>query len=76
MTTVFAEDFRAETIARAVSELLDDPERRHAIGAAAREHAVRMFDPAQNARSVEHIYDGLLEPQVESAALPVASAGR
>ena len=75
-TTVFADDSRAESIARAVIELLDDPERRQAIGSAAREHATRMFDPAENARSVERIYDGLLEPHAESAALPAASAGR
>ena len=59
-TTVLTEDFRAETLADAVTELLDDPERRQAIGVAAREHAVQMFDPARNARRVEQLYDRLV----------------
>ncbi len=79
-TTVFTEDFRAEAIARAVTELLDHPERRQAIGSAAREHAAHMFEPARNARRIELIYDRLLEPHVEpedeAAAMPAASARR
>jgi glycosyltransferase involved in cell wall biosynthesis len=79
-TTVLAEDSSSEAIARAVTELLDDPERRQAIGTAAREHAARMFDPARNARGIERVYDGLLESHAEStdeaADLSAASARR
>jgi len=78
-TTVLAEDSSSEAIAQAVTELLDDPERRQAIGAAAREHAAHMFDPARIARRIERIYERLLEPHAaeeEAAGLSAASARR
>jgi glycosyltransferase involved in cell wall biosynthesis len=59
-TTVLTEDFRAETLAEAITKLLDDPQRRQAIGAAARAHAVEMFDPGRNARRIERLYDRLV----------------
>jgi glycosyltransferase involved in cell wall biosynthesis len=59
-TTVLTDVFGAEQLARAVTVLLDDPERRGRIGAAAREHAVQMFDPARNARRLERLYDRLV----------------
>jgi glycosyltransferase involved in cell wall biosynthesis len=59
-TTVLTEDFLAETLAQAITELLDDPERRRVIGEAAREHAVQMFDPVRNARRIERLYDRLV----------------
>ena len=55
-TGVLVEDFRAETLADAVEELLRDEERRRALGRSAREHAERNFDPARNARRIEGIY--------------------
>jgi glycosyltransferase involved in cell wall biosynthesis len=59
-TTILTDDFRAATLAKAVTELLDDPERRQEIGRAARKHAVQMFDPARNARRIEQLYDRLV----------------
>jgi hypothetical protein len=38
---------------------LTDPERRAAIGAAARAQAVRMFDPVANTRRVEAVYESV-----------------
>src|ERR687898_221598 len=55
-TGVLVEDFGVETLAHAVEELLRHPERRRALGRAAREHAERNFDPARNARRIEGIY--------------------
>jgi glycosyltransferase involved in cell wall biosynthesis len=55
-TGVLVEDFGVETLAHAVEELLRHPERRGALGRAARAHAERNFDPALNARRIEGIY--------------------
>jgi glycosyltransferase involved in cell wall biosynthesis len=55
-TGVLVEDFGVETLADAVEELLRHPERRRALGRAARAHAERNFDPAGNARRIEGIY--------------------
>jgi glycosyltransferase involved in cell wall biosynthesis len=49
-----------EPLVEAVEELLRDPERREALGRAARNHAERNFDPAPNARRVEAIYGRML----------------
>jgi glycosyltransferase involved in cell wall biosynthesis len=55
-TGVLVDDFRVETLADAVAALLRDPDRRAALGRAARDHAVREFDQAANARTIEAIY--------------------
>jgi glycosyltransferase involved in cell wall biosynthesis len=59
-TTTFAAGESAP-LAAAISALLDDPERRERMGAAARAHAVATFAPARIAALVEGIYAGLLE---------------
>ena len=59
-TGVLVEDFGVETLAEAVAELLRDPERRQALGAAARAHAEQKFDQAPNAREIEAIYRSIV----------------
>jgi glycosyltransferase involved in cell wall biosynthesis len=49
-----------EEIAQALRRLVLDPELRHKMGEAAALRARRKFDPAQNARAVEAVYDRLL----------------
>jgi glycosyltransferase involved in cell wall biosynthesis len=56
-TAILVEDFSVDTLAEAVSSLLRDPERREAMGQAARTHAEENFDPETNARRIEAIYD-------------------
>src|SRR5918999_1714550 len=63
-TGVLVEDFGVETLADAVEELLRHPERRRALGRAARAHAEGNFDPAGNARRIEGIY-GRIAPARE-----------
>jgi glycosyltransferase involved in cell wall biosynthesis len=55
-TGTLVDDFGIETLAEAVAELLRDPERRQALGHAARAHAEANFDAARNARRIEAIY--------------------
>jgi len=55
-TGVLVEDFGVEPLANAVEELLRVPQRREALGHAARKHAEQNFDPARNARRIEQIY--------------------
>ncbi len=55
-TGVLVHDFRVETLANAVAELLQDAERRRALGRAARAHAEENFDPSRNARRIEGVY--------------------
>lgn len=59
-TTVLTDGFDAECLANAVEDLMRDPERRRAIGDAAREHALTMFNPARNADRVVETYNRLL----------------
>jgi glycosyltransferase involved in cell wall biosynthesis len=59
-TGVLVEDFRVETLADAVAELLQRPEQRVALGHAARQHAERNFDPSANARRIESIYRAIV----------------
>src|ERR671911_961038 len=63
-TGVLVHDFGVETLAEAVEELLRHPERRRALGRAARAHAEHNFDPAGNARRIEGIY-GRIAPARE-----------
>src|SRR4051812_3443627 len=62
-TGVLVDDFRVDTLADAVEELLRDPERRAALGRAARVHAEREFDQAPNARRIEAIYRRIVPPR-------------
>ena len=62
-TTIVVENVGADVLAEATTELLSDPERRAAIGAAARAHAERMFDPVTNTRKVEAVYEKLTAPR-------------
>jgi glycosyltransferase involved in cell wall biosynthesis len=55
-TGVLVDSFGVETLAEAVEELLGNPDRRRALGRAARHHAEQNFDPARNARRIEDIY--------------------
>jgi hypothetical protein len=55
-TGVLVDDFRVETLADAVEELLRNTERRRALGRAARAHAETNLDPARKARRIESIY--------------------
>jgi glycosyltransferase involved in cell wall biosynthesis len=59
-TALIVENVGADELAAATAELLEDPERRAAIGAAAYKHALRSFDPVANTRRVEEVYDRVL----------------
>jgi glycosyltransferase involved in cell wall biosynthesis len=60
-TAVVVDNVGADVLAAATAELLKDPERRAAIGAAAHEQALRAFDPVANTRRVEEVYDRVLD---------------
>jgi glycosyltransferase involved in cell wall biosynthesis len=47
-------------LARAVQVLVDDPVRRQAMGAAARQHAIAHFDIRHTVRGYEQLYEALL----------------
>ena len=67
-TAVVVDNVGADVLAVAAAELLEDPGRRAAIGAAAREHAMRAFDPVGNTRRVEEVYDRVLGRHARSSA--------
>jgi glycosyltransferase involved in cell wall biosynthesis len=48
-------------VADLLESLLADPERRRALGRAARRHAEERFDPARNARTIERVYLDVIE---------------
>jgi len=50
----------AGALARALQALVDDPARRRAMGAAARQHAVAHFDIRHTVRGYEQLYETLL----------------
>jgi glycosyltransferase involved in cell wall biosynthesis len=50
----------AAALAQAMQALVDDPVRRQAMGAAARQHAVAHFDIRHTARGYEQLYETLL----------------
>ncbi len=60
VTTLFATGLGAEPLADAIAALLADPDRRDAMGAAARLHALATFDPKRIAAQVEAIYERLV----------------
>jgi glycosyltransferase involved in cell wall biosynthesis len=68
----------AAALAGAVAGLLGDPERRARLGANARRHAERTFDPVRNARAVESVYASILGPSLtrSEAATARRSSGR
>jgi glycosyltransferase involved in cell wall biosynthesis len=59
-TGLLVSDYGVDSIASAVAELLEDPERRDRLGHAARTHAEENFDPARNARRIEAIYERII----------------
>jgi glycosyltransferase involved in cell wall biosynthesis len=59
-TGLLLDDASPPNIASALRLLIEDPELRARLGEAAAEHARARFDPAQNARAVENVYDSLL----------------
>jgi glycosyltransferase involved in cell wall biosynthesis len=59
-TGFLLDDARPERIAAALRELIAEPELRTRLGSAALDHARERFDPVQNARAVEAVYDELL----------------
>jgi glycosyltransferase involved in cell wall biosynthesis len=74
-TGLLLEDASPEELAAALRLLIDDPDLRRRLGEAAAEHARTKFDPASNARAVEHVYDELLGLPAEPepvAPVPVA----
>jgi glycosyltransferase involved in cell wall biosynthesis len=50
----------AAALARALQALVDDPVRRQAMGAAARQHAIAHFDIRHTVRGYEQLYESLL----------------
>jgi glycosyltransferase involved in cell wall biosynthesis len=48
-------------LARALQALVDDPARREAMGAAARQHAITHFDIRHTVRQYEALYERLLQ---------------
>ena len=59
-TGLLLDDPGPDSLAAALRLLVDDPDLRRRLGEAAEEHAREKFDPAQNARAVERVYDELL----------------
>jgi glycosyltransferase involved in cell wall biosynthesis len=64
-TGLLLEDANPQELATALRLLIDEPELRRRLGEAAAEHARTKFDPAGNARAVEHVYDELLGLEAE-----------
>jgi len=75
-TGLLLDDPGPNAIAAALRLLIDDPELRARLGAAAAEHAHRSFEPRHNARQVEAVYEQLLdlEEPVEPVRLVPALA--
>jgi glycosyltransferase involved in cell wall biosynthesis len=66
-TGILLDDANPSALADALRTLIDDPALRIRLGESAARHARAKFDPAQNARAVEAVYDALLgtEPDAE-----------
>jgi glycosyltransferase involved in cell wall biosynthesis len=74
-TGLLLEDANPQELATALRLLIESPELRRRLGEAASAHARTKFDPAGNARAVEHVYDDLLgleAPREPVARVPVA----
>jgi glycosyltransferase involved in cell wall biosynthesis len=74
-TTLFLGSSDSEALAQAIRNVLADAERRVAISAAARAHAVKMFDPAHNARRVEALYERVASSSGKTRVLYVHHRG-
>lgn len=75
VTGTLLRDPTPQAIAGALGRLIDDPELRARMGAAAMGHAGARFDPQRNARAVEEIYDrllGITTPRTERPERDVA----
>jgi glycosyltransferase involved in cell wall biosynthesis len=59
-TGLLLEDASPRALAAALRLLIGEPALRRRLGEAAAEHARVKFDPAGNARAIEHVYDELL----------------
>jgi glycosyltransferase involved in cell wall biosynthesis len=74
-TGLLLDDATPYDIAAALRLLIDDPDLRHSLGAAAADHARERFDPRLNARAVEAVYERLLGietlPERRPAPAPV-----
>ena len=73
-TGLLLQDATPRELASALRLLVEDPELRQRLGAAAAEHARERFDPARNARAVERVYEDLLGLEVERDPAEVAVA--
>jgi glycosyltransferase involved in cell wall biosynthesis len=69
-TGLLLEDATPPNIARALQLLIEDPSLRQKLGEAAADHAAERFNPAANARAVEHVYDELLGVRAGPEAEP------
>jgi len=56
---------RPQELAALIAELVDDPERRHALGAAARQRA-NQFSIKATAEATMRVYDEMLDPNVRT----------
>jgi glycosyltransferase involved in cell wall biosynthesis len=64
-----------DTLAEAITELLQTPERRAALGSAARQTIIRNFDPARELASNLEIYHQLLTDSATTGTLEVSAPG-
>jgi len=71
---VFVRPNDPKAYGRAIAELLDDPDRRAALGAAARRRAVEVLDWQAQADKYVGVYDALLRPGVR--AVTASAVGR
>jgi glycosyltransferase involved in cell wall biosynthesis len=77
-TGLLIDDPTPEAVAEGILRLARDRELRERLGGAAAELARRTFDPAQNAKQVQRVYDKLLgtaPPAVAKPARATASVG-
>ena len=60
ITDALAEPFEPASLAAAIRWVLEDPSRRRALGAAARERAERLWAPARVAGLYAEVYEGAI----------------
>ena len=73
ITGALVEPFDSESLAAAIRWVLEDPQRRRKLGAAARQRAERLWDPARVAGLYAEVYGEALEraAQKSSSTLPL-----